>query len=134
MKNSTLVTIWYCSPVSVNDGGEVLQHFVNLRSTKTNIQTDRSELDIQSFGEYVDEIAKLRFTKLPEIQKGDAIYLRRLLLLGHLKKKVNRSLTMGRGITAFCRFSLRLLERTPFGTQPRLLSALKRGEPCLRSK
>ena len=76
MKNSTLVTIWYCSPVSVNDGGEVLQHFVNLRSTKTNIQTDRSELDIQSFGEYVDEIAKLRFTKLPEIQKGDAIYLR----------------------------------------------------------
>ena len=68
MKNSTLVTIWYCSPVSVNDGGEVLQHFVNLRSTKTNIQTDRSELDIQSFGEYVDEIAKLRFTKLPEIR------------------------------------------------------------------
>ena len=133
MKNSTLVTIWYCSPVSVNDGGEVLQHFVNLRSTKTNIQTDRSELDIQSFGEYVDEIAKLRFTKLPEIQKGDAICAA-LLLLGHLKKKVNRSLTMGRGSTAFCRFSPRLLERTPFGTQPRLLSALKRGEPCLRSK
>ena len=134
MKNSTLVTIWYCSPVSVNDGGEVLQHFVNLRSTKTNIQTDRSELDIQSFGEYVDEIAKLRFTKLPEIQKATQSICAALLLLGHLKKKVNRSLTMGRGSTAFCRFSPRLLERTPFGTQPRLLSALKRGEPCLRSK
>ena len=87
MKNSTLVTIWYCSPVSVNDGGEVLQHFVNLRSTKTNIQTDRSELDIQSFGEYVDEIAKLRFTKLPEIQKGDAIYLRRPSPIGTFEKR-----------------------------------------------
>lgn len=86
MKNSTLVTIWYCSPVSVNDGGEVLQHFINLRSTKANIQTDRSELDIQSFGEYVDEIAKLRFTKLPEIQKGDAIYLRRPSSMGTFEK------------------------------------------------
>ncbi len=87
MKNSTLVTIWYCSPVSVNDGGEVLQHFVNLRSTKTNIQTDRSELDIQSFGEYVDEIAKLRFTKLPEIRRATQSICAALLLLGHLKKE-----------------------------------------------
>lgn len=86
MKNSTLVTIWYCSPVTVNDGGAIDQHFIYPRSTQANIQTDRSELDIQTFGEYVNEIAKLRFTKHPEIKKGDAIYLRRPSSVGTFEK------------------------------------------------
>lgn len=134
MKNSTLVTIWYCSPVSVNDGGEVLQHFVNLRSTKQTFRQTEANWIFSHSGNTWMKLRSCASRSFQKSRRATQSICAALLLLGHLKKKVNRSLTMGRGSTAFCRFSPRLLERTPFGTQPRLLSALKRGEPCLRSK
>ena len=106
MKNNTLVTIWYCSPVTVNDGGATDQYFTHPRSAQANIQTDRSELDIQTFGEYVNEIAKLRFMKLPEIKKGDAVYLRRPSVVGTFEKD-------GKILTDYGKGDFRVLQVLP---------------------
>lgn len=97
MKTSVLTPIWYCSPVPVNDGGAIENGYTNLRETSANIQTDRSELDVQSFGEYVNEITKFRFKNLPNIKKGDAIYLCRPSVIGTFEKDGTKYNDYGRG-------------------------------------
>lgn len=75
MRTVMLTDIWVCSPLAANDHGEVLNHYINLRREQANIQADYSEIDIQTFGQYINEVIKLRFISRPDISVGDMIYL-----------------------------------------------------------
>lgn len=74
MRRSNLTTVYACTYLSKVEHGETAGGFTNLRSFQLNGQTDYSQLDIEEFGQAVNEIIKLRSDTLPDIANGDYLY------------------------------------------------------------
>lgn len=69
-----LTTVYACTYLSKVEHGETTGGYTNLRSFQMNVQTDYSQLDIEEYGQAVNEIIKLRSGTLPDIANGDYLY------------------------------------------------------------
>ena len=75
MRTATLATVYATTYLSEIKHGETVGGYTNLRELRLNVQTDYSELDLQTYGQTVNEIIKLRSNSLPDLAKGDYLYL-----------------------------------------------------------
>lgn len=75
MRTATLAKVYAATYLSEIWHGVPVGGYTNLRELRMNIQTDYSELDLQTYGQTVNEIIKLRADTLPDIAKGDFLYL-----------------------------------------------------------
>lgn len=75
MRLADLTKIWITTHIADFVDGEEIDCYTNLRSVSINVQTDFSELDYQAYGAAVNELIKLRSRNLPDIKKGDMLYL-----------------------------------------------------------
>lgn len=67
--------LWAATPLRGRDDFEPVTIYINLRPISANIQTDHSELDLQQYGNTVNELIKLRFITNPDLANDDMIYL-----------------------------------------------------------
>ncbi len=74
MRRQTITTIYVATYISKKEHGVTVGGYSNLRAVKLNAQTDYSDLDMQEYGQTVNEMIKLRSNQLPDIAKGDYIY------------------------------------------------------------
>lgn len=75
MRQENMTTVWAATPKNKIEAGVPVKCYTGLRSVSVNIQTDISQLDLQEYGETVNEIVKLRTVHVPDIRKGDMLYL-----------------------------------------------------------
>lgn len=75
MRTQNLSPLWATEYVSEIVDGETVGAYTNLQEFSGNIQTDYSELDLQEYGETVNELIKIRAEHEPPLKKGDYIYL-----------------------------------------------------------
>ena len=69
-----MAAVYACTYLSEIQHGETVGGYTNLRKIDLNTQTDYSQLDIEEFGQAVNEIIKLRSDTLPDIANGDYLY------------------------------------------------------------
>ncbi|HCA28903.1 MAG TPA: hypothetical protein DEP23_04695 [Ruminococcaceae bacterium] len=74
MRRQTITIVYVTTYVSKKEHGVTVGGYTNLRTAKLNAQTDYSTLDMQEYGQTVNEIIKLRSNQLPNINKGDYLY------------------------------------------------------------
>lgn len=77
MRRSNLTTVYVCTYLAKIQHGEPVDGgcgYTDLRSFDLNGQTDYSQLDIEEFGQAVNEIIKLRSDTVPDIKNGDYLY------------------------------------------------------------
>lgn len=78
MRRATLCDIWAATPKETVVHGEVVRTFERLRQIfGVNLQTDYSELDAETYGSVVNEMLRARLMYVPDLAKGDHVYLRR---------------------------------------------------------
>ncbi|HEX3018611.1 MAG TPA: hypothetical protein VHP31_12275 [Caproicibacter sp.] len=77
-----LSTVYVCTYRSEVQHGETVGGYTNLRQIDLNVQTDYSQLDIEEFGQTVNEIIKLRSDNIPDIAKGDYLYFKEPAIKG----------------------------------------------------
>lgn len=75
MRTATLAKVYATTYLPEIQHGVPVGGYTNLRTLKLNVQTDYSELDLQTYGQTVNEIIKLRSNTLPDLVKGDYLYL-----------------------------------------------------------
>lgn len=67
--------VWVASHKAETEYGVQIGGYTGLRKIEVNIQTDHSELDLQEYGEAVNEIVHLRSRTRPDVKLGDMVYL-----------------------------------------------------------
>lgn len=82
MRTATLAKVYVATYLSEIRHGVPVGGYTNLRELRLNVQTDYSELDLQTYGQTVSEIIKLRSNTLPNVAKGDYLYLTEPSVLG----------------------------------------------------
>ncbi|MCY1715221.1 hypothetical protein [Caproiciproducens galactitolivorans] len=87
MRTAILTNVYVCTYKSEIRHGVSIGGYTNLRKSNLNVQTDYSELDLQTYGQTVNEIIKLRSNTLPDISEGDYLYM--------TKPTVQRTFTIG---------------------------------------
>lgn len=85
MRQENMTTVWAATPKDKIEAGVPVKCYTGLRSISVNIQTDISELDLQQYGETVNEIVKLRTVRVPDIRKGDMLYLSKPDMVGSVE-------------------------------------------------
>lgn len=76
MRRNTLKSIWVITPQKHTKHGEITFIYANPRMLRNvNIQTDYNERDVAEYGARTNEMLRLRTLYLPDIHKGDHIYL-----------------------------------------------------------
>lgn len=75
MRTATLAKVYACTKLSKIQHGVSVGGYTNLRELFLNVQTDYSELDLQTYGQTINEIIKLRSDTLPNLIKGDYLYM-----------------------------------------------------------
>lgn len=76
MRKITLSTIWAVTPTKKTKHGEIISVYQNPREIKNvNLQTDYSELDVAAYGERINEMCRIRTLNVPDLHKGDHVYL-----------------------------------------------------------
>jgi hypothetical protein len=76
MRQSTLRSIWVATPETVLKDGEPYETNVRIRKIdNVNIQKAESEIDYAQYGQRINEILKLRTKKVPDIKKGDYVFM-----------------------------------------------------------
>lgn len=72
-----MMTVWVTTRKTQTEYGVEVGGYTDLRAIRVNLQTDYSELDLQEYGETVNELIKLRCMTPPPVGKGDMLYLAR---------------------------------------------------------
>ena len=75
MRLENELSVWVTTPLSAVVRAETITAYTRLRSAALNIQTDYSQIDVQTYGQTVRELIKLRSDTPPDIGKGDRLYL-----------------------------------------------------------
>jgi len=76
MRIMTITTVWAATPETTVIHGETSTVYENLHAVpEANLQTDYSELDAAEYGARVSEMMRMRFTRVPDLKKGDHVYL-----------------------------------------------------------
>lgn len=76
MMRRNTIPIWAATPVKVVSHGEPqITGWSSVRAiTGANWQTDRDNIDVAAYGDQLNQIIKLRFKRLPDIQQGDHLF------------------------------------------------------------
>lgn len=85
MRLDNMTAVWVATPKTKVEHGVPVMCYTDLREAFCNIQTDYSELDLKEYGETIHEIVKLRTTRVPDIRKGDMIYLSKPPAVGEVE-------------------------------------------------
>ncbi|RJW80740.1 hypothetical protein DXA32_13705 [Subdoligranulum sp. OF01-18] len=75
MKLENNSTVWVTTPHTARIRAQEETVYTRLRAVEINVQTDRSEVDVQAYGKTVNELIKLRSETLPDIGKDDRLYM-----------------------------------------------------------
>ena len=67
--------MWVTTPHTARIRAQEETVYTRLRAVEINVQTDRSEVDVQAYGKTVNELIKLRSETLPDIGKDDRLYM-----------------------------------------------------------
>lgn len=73
LENNSIV--WVTTPHTARIRAQEETVYTRLRAVEINVQTDRSEVDVQAYGKTVNELIKLRSETPPDIGKDDRLYL-----------------------------------------------------------
>lgn len=87
MRLENLLTVWATSPVTTMGRAENVTAYTRLRRAVLNVQTDYSHVDVQTYGQTISELIKLRSDAPPDIAKGDRLYLHEPELRGAVEIK-----------------------------------------------
>lgn len=76
MRKTTLSTIWAVTPTHKTVHGEIISSYSSPREVNNvNLQTDYSEIDVAAYGERLNEMLRIRTLSVPDLHKGDHVYL-----------------------------------------------------------
>ena len=75
MRELSLTTAYVTTFISQNEYGEQVGGYTNLKEIKANIQYMTNEVEFKTYGEITNSVITIRTNNLPNIAKGDYIYL-----------------------------------------------------------
>lgn len=67
--------IWVSTFISENHYGEQVGAYTNIRELNVNLQYMENEIEFKTYGEVTNSIIEIRTDSIPNILKGDYIYL-----------------------------------------------------------